>query len=913
MSNLKSWRDVIEPNEDVARGNYRQSEFAADLAAVANGGGTAEYSNPAEFFSRTYLTVGLKELLVKTLKRLTSGNGEPVIQLKTSFGGGKTHSLLALYHLFGGKIRAEQSSAVREILNAAHMDFLPRVHTATVVGTWTNPLKTTFWGEIAAQLSRATGKPELYELVRENDEQKISPGAGVLKQLFDEASPCLILIDEIVAYGRKLNKGEVDGGTFGNLMSFIQELTEAAKASKNCAVVVSIPESDAEVVDDLGREVLKKVEKYFGRIEFVWTPVGVVEGYEIVRRRLFKPCRDTKAREETCAAFFGMYVNNPNDFPNESRQNSYREKLLSCYPIHPKLFDYLYDKWTSLEGFQKTRGVLRLMANVIYRLWYQNDQSAMIMPGNIPLDFDPVRSELTKLLGGNWETIINSEIDGEKSKALELDKKSSRFGRFAAARKMARTIFMGTAPSSRLSDVRGIEEIEIHLGTIQPQDLENIGTFNDALNKLKENLYYLYSRGTRLWFGVNPTLRKFVEDKSNQFPEDDIDFEIEKRLAKWQGKNLFRGVHFSPKKSEDIADEQKTRLVILPPQFPYDDGKENNSATEFARKILDTRGTIPRSHKNMLLFMAADTKNLEILKKTVREYKAWQAVIADKLVLNLDALQLEDAKSKLAEAEKNFAMKISQAYSKIFAPDNRENTDMKNWEWKIDKLTCTTEDNLSAAAEKFFATEMMLGGLGVGNLKNLLDKNIWRESESVKLERLWESFTRYYYMPRLVDVNVLLETVRKGVASKTFALAENENLDELKFGDIALGQISMENFLVKASVAEKKLKIDEPPPETPTVPADSEGGSEEETSPPEEEPLPKRFSMNISLDKTRIVKEINKCNSEILSQLINLPNAEVSIHLSVKISVPDGISSETKEIVAANCNELRIDNFHFEP
>ncbi len=307
LKGLKSWRDVIEPHPEVARGRYKQAEFAVDLGQVVRGEGSGEYTEPVEFFRRTYLTSDLKTLLVEMLKRLALGTGEPIVQLKTSFGGCKTHSLLALYHLFGGKIRAEQSSAVREILDASQVEFLPKVHTAVIVGTWENPLKSTLWGEIAAQLSRSTGKPELHELIRENDEKGISPGVELLKKLFDSAGSCLILIDELVAYGRKLRLGEIEsGGTFGNLMSFIQELTEVAKASKNSAVVVSIPESDAEITDDLGRQVLLQIEKFFGRVEFVWTPISTVEGYEIVRRRLFKPCRDEQAREQACSEFFSM-------------------------------------------------------------------------------------------------------------------------------------------------------------------------------------------------------------------------------------------------------------------------------------------------------------------------------------------------------------------------------------------------------------------------------------------------------------------------------------------------------------------------------------------------------------------------------------------------------------------------------
>lgn len=911
-SNLKSWRDVIEPHTDVAHGRYKQAEFAADLAQVVRGEGSPEYVNPVEFFSRTYLTGGLKNLLVETLRRLTSGNGEPVIQLKTSFGGGKTHSLLALYHLFGGKIQAVQSSAVREILNATQVEFLPKVHTAVIVGTWTNPLKSTLWGEIAAQLARSTSKPELYDLIRENDEKKTAPGVETLREIFNAASPCLILIDEVVAYGRKLRKGEVDGGTFGNLLSFIQELTEAAKASLNCAVVVSIPESDAEVGDDLGRQVLKQVEHYFGRIEFVWESATPVEGYEIVRRRLFKTCNDNQAREETCSAFFSMYINNTNDFPNESRQNNYREKLLACYPIHPKLFDYLYDKWTSLEGFQKTRGVLRLMANVIHCLWSQNDQSALIMPGNVPLNFAPVRAELAKYFKGNWDSIINSEVDGEESKPYELDGNNPRFGRLNAARKISRTIFMGTAPGSRRNEMSGIDENEIRLGTIQPQDLDSIAVFNDALTKLKANLYYLYSQNTRLWFGVNPTLRKLVDDKLEQFSDDDIDYEIEQRLRTWRTPS-WSAVHFCPKTSADVVDEQNARLVILAPKYVFDDRQPDNPALAFAKTILNTRGTVPRKYKNTLLFLAPDSDKLSELKKTVREFKAWSEVIDEADQLNLDRVQLVDAKSNRKSTEKNFAMKISQAYCQLFAPYTFGETDMTVLKWFFAEIDCTTEDNISVTAEKFSSNEMLLKSLGHEKLKNLLDKFIWRERDTVNLNQLWEYFTTYYYMPRLTDKSVLLETVRKGVAEKTFALSDDEDLThELKFGDISLREISTESFLVKSSVAQEQLKIKPPdPPKKENGDAGTDPSSPS-TLPPPQPLLPKHFSMDVELDKTRLNKSFNACIDEVASYLMHLPNVSVSIRLAINISAPEGIPEDLKEVISENCHTLKVRNFYFE-
>ena len=910
---MKSWREVIMPHPDVAQGRYRQAEFAADLAQVVRGAGSSEYVNPVEFFSRTYLTGGLKNLLVKTLKRLTTGDGEPVIQLKTSFGGGKTHSLLALYHLFGGKIRAEQSAAVREILNAAQIETLPKVHTAVIVGTWLNSLKSTLWGEIAAQLAESTGKPELYELIRENDEKKTAPGVGLLKEIFDAASPCLILIDEVVAYGRTLSKGELDGGTFENLLTFIQQLTDAADASKNTEVVASIPESDTEIGGELGRQVLEQIEHYFNRKNSVWEAAKPAEGYEIVRRRLFKPCSDNRAREETCSAFFSMYLNNANDFPDGSRKSSYRERLSACYPIHPQLFDYLYEKWTSLENFQKTRGVLRLMASVIHCLWSKNDQSALIMPGNVPIDSDSVRSELENYFKGNWNAIINTEVDGETSKPYELDANNPRFGKVSAARKVSRTIFMGTAPGNKSNEARGIEENEIRLGTIEPQDVERISTFNDAIKKLKENLYYLYSQNQRLWFSVNPTLRKIVDEKREQFSDDDIEYDIEQRLRTWKGKNLFKAVHLCPKSSDDVTDEQTARLVIPSPKYAFDDRQKNNPALAFAENILNTRGTIQRKHKNTLLFLAADRDKLAVLKKTVREFKAWSEVIKEKDFYNLDTLQLKDAESNLKAAQKNFTIKISQAYCRLFTPDNFiEVDDLRNFEWFFAEIDCTNEENILMTAEKFSSGEMLLKSLGHEKLRNLLDKFIWREKDTVRLNQLWDYFTEFYYMPRLADKNVLLETVRKGVAEKTFALADDESCTDLKFGDIALGEISPEKFLVKAFVAQKIL--DE---KKPSMPEEILSEPVEPEPPPEEPPveiksLSTHFSMDVELDKTRLNKSFNSCIGEVVSFLMNEPNVKVSIQLVVNISAPEGISEETKALVAENCHNLKIENFYFD-
>ena len=293
-SGLPSWRDVIEPHPDVAQGRYKNAEFAADLAQVARGEGAFEYRDPVEFFARTYVTEGMTGLLVQALKRVSGKDGEPVIQLKTAFGGGKTHSMLALYHMMRGKVTADKLPNIKPVLEQAGVSGLPRTNVAVLVGTSLDPTKAkrpinfpgitinTLWGEMAAQLAISAERPELYDYVKESDKKGVSPGSEALKNLFDACAPCLILMDELVAYAKKLyGVSGLPAGSFDNFISFIQEITEAARASKNSLVVASIPESAIEIGGEAGQTALETIEHTFGRMEAIWKPdakfIGAVQ------------------------------------------------------------------------------------------------------------------------------------------------------------------------------------------------------------------------------------------------------------------------------------------------------------------------------------------------------------------------------------------------------------------------------------------------------------------------------------------------------------------------------------------------------------------------------------------------------------------------------------------------------------
>lgn len=269
ISGLPCWRDVIGPHRDVAQGRYKNAKFAADLAQVARGEGAFEYRDPVEFFARTYVTEGMTGLLEQSLRRICCKDGEPVIQLKTAFGGGKTHSMLALYHMMRGRVSLDKIPNVKPVLERAGVAALPKGNVAVLVGTVLDPTKAkrpqnmpgitinTLWGEMAAQLADSAGNSKLYDYVKEADKKGVSPGSEALKNLFDTCAPCLVLMDELVAYAKKLyGANGLPAGTFDNFISFIQEVTEAARASKNILVVASIPESDIEIGGDAGKTAL---------------------------------------------------------------------------------------------------------------------------------------------------------------------------------------------------------------------------------------------------------------------------------------------------------------------------------------------------------------------------------------------------------------------------------------------------------------------------------------------------------------------------------------------------------------------------------------------------------------------------------------------------------------------------------
>ncbi len=942
---LPSWRDVMQPHPDVAQGRYQTAEFAADLAQVSRGEGAVEYRDPVEFFNRTYITEGMSGLLVKSLQRIAGLGGEPVIQLKTAFGGGKTHSMLALYHMVKGGVTVDRIPSLKPILERAGLSEFPRANVAVLVGTAMNPSKkknptnlpgytvNTIWGEMAYQLVTAKGDPSLYKIIRESDLKGISPGSETLKNLFDACGPCVILMDELVAYARKINKSDDNRGVlYDNFITFIQEITEAARASKNSIVVASIPESNIEIGGEAGQLALEAIEHTFGRMESIWKPVAADEGFEVVRRRLFLDCRNEAQREQVCRAFSRMYQDNAADFPMETKEFPYLQRMISCYPIHPEVFDRLYDDWATLERFQRTRGVLRLMAAVIHELWMANDSSAMIMPGSIPLDMPDVRDELVRHLPDNWNSIIDHEVDGKNSVPYQTDQVRPRYGKILAARRVARTIMLGSAPTSRDQAVRGLEMAQIHLGTIQPG--ESIADFNDALNTLRDKLSYLYSNsnGNRFWFDTRPTLRKTASDRALQLDDDEVYAEIEKRLRKLRKEAPFSGVHICPSSTMDVPDEQTARLIILKPTQYYDpalQGIEASSAEEMAQEILAYRGTAPRVYKNMLAFVAADKRQLEGLCKDVRQFLAWTSIDADTEDLNLDANQTKETRNNLKRSEAMVDMHVKETYRWLLVPYIDQVESLRDMKWENENLGGGTENIVTKVANRMKQNEYIIDKWAPALLQMVLDEILWKDRDDIPVKELWEDLSRYCYLPRLANFSVLEAAICAGANSEEFfAIAASKKEDYyvgLQFNQ-SIYNVNTSDILVKPAIAKAQIEKEQPvepkpvppaPPVKPTPPSGGEvvpsGGGNivppVKPTPPTSQPH--HFYMNADLDDTRIIKDVNKYVEEIIQPLQDLAGVKIELKLIVEVNAPDGIPSDTMRTVGENCSTLKIKDFEF--
>ena len=787
---MKPWREIAVPHRDVLEGTFQQSEFAADITAVNSGRAPKEYQDAAAFFDRTYITEGMRLLLTQVAQRLVGNGGEPVIQLQTAFGGGKTHTMLAVYHLATRKCALSELAGIPAIVDQAGMMDVPHARVAVIDGTahapgqaWKHGKQTikTLWGELAWQLGGSEG----FAMVKDADATGTSPGKDMLRELLEKYAPCVVLMDELVAYIRQFPEGAAfSGGTFESNISFVQSLTEACKLVKNAVILASLPESLAnnqdggriQVGGGRGLMALLSLENVFGRVQALWKPIATEEAFEIVRRRLFESIREGKQRDAVCRAFADAYVDEGTKLPSETQESHYYDRLVQAYPIHPEVFDRLYEDWTTIDGFQRTRGVLKLMAKVIYRLWKDDNKDLMILPGSMPLNDSSTRNELTYHLPAGWDAVVEGDIDGDRAETTELENKEPRFGQINAARRVARTLFLGSAPSSVASKagIRGLDRARVLLGCLQPGQTSAI--YVDVLSRLADRLHYLNSSGdkihaeTRYWFDTRANLRREMEDRKRRFKdESDVRGKIATMLKSlFGGIPFFDGVHIYTPHS-DVPDDSSLRLVVLSTDYWYSRDEERQAG----QAVLDyvrNNGTKPRYRGNRLLFLAPDMALLVRLSDAARVALAWKSIVDDVAdgKLNIDLLQKKQAEKELLSAEEVLPKVARECYKWLLCPVQNTPTDPKPI---VEAFPITTAGNSPGAEiEKVcLDNELVITKWSPIHLRTKLKELYWKDGKSaVGAMVYWEDSLRYLYLSRLKDRDSLAQAIHAGAASRDF-------------------------------------------------------------------------------------------------------------------------------------------------
>ncbi|MHB1534039.1 MAG: Swt1 family HEPN domain-containing protein [Acidimicrobiales bacterium] len=954
---LKPWREVITPHDDVSRGKFNVAEFAANLSQVAAGRGLPEYTDPVEFFRRTYLTVGLRALLTQAAQRITGAGGAPVVDLQTNFGGGKTHSMIALFHLFGGLAPAAFPQEIHELLDSAGVKALPSVHRAVVVGTDLRPGQPdtkadgtevrTIWGEIAWRL----GGPDGFAMVAEADRTATNPGSA-MHELFERYSPCLILIDEWVAYARQLfeTRELLPGGLFETQFSFAQTLADAAIATAGVLLVVSLPVSDdparlgatpigseAEVGGVTGQEAARRLGNVLGRTETSWRPASAEESFEIVRRRLFEPLPGDmiRYRDATARSFAEYYRAQAADFPGEARDPAYVDRIKAAYPIHPELFARLYEDWSTLEGFQRTRGVLRLMAAVISALWSAGDQSPLILPASVPLDNAAVQTELTRNLDAAWLPILDTDIDGPTAVPRQVDTANPALGRYRAAQRTARAVFLASAPRTASANL-GVELGRVKLGCALPG--EAAATFGDALGRLTDRSSYLYVEGARYWYGTKASVARRARDLIEQLlstRRDDLHAHLITRLRELsRERGEFTAVHVCPASPGEVPDTAECRLVVLGPDAPHANRDEHSQAIVAARTLLEQRGSGARLNRNMVLFLAADQRRLEELERGVAEYLAWAEIHDHWEELGLDAFGRNQAGSKKADAERGVGLRLAETYHWALVPSQADPSGPVTWETtKVDgsgglALRASAKLVHAGVLATAYPPELLRGRLGEGGPL----ASLWSEGH-VTVNALWEAFARYVYLPRLRSVDVLTRTVADGPGSIAweshgFAVADAFEAATGRYAGLVAGagasQVTGTTLVVRPDVAAAQLRADSaqaaemitsPGPLHPGSAPSAEGSPVAEPAPaPEAKPaVLRRFYGVAHLDPERYQRDFAKLAAEIIANLAGHLGTDLDITVEIRATNDAGFPDSIVRTVSENAGTLKLSEQGFEP
>lgn len=791
------WHQVVGLRDDLKSGELSLAMFAADLYDVIMGKAKPVYQNPEEFFALTYPTFNIRELAKDVILRLAGKNDKAVRQLELTYGGGKTHTLITLLHLVKDPDHLPALSSVKEFIE--HAGMTPSNSRVAVIsfdkldvekgmesidadgkGRW---LKQP-WSILAWQIAGVDGLRLLHAEGRD-EERESAPAENLLSDLLampaKDGLSTLVLLDEVLTYAReKIGLAPV---WRGRLQNFFQYLTQAATKVEKCAVVASLLATDPHKSDELGKAIIRELYAVFRRErEEVVQPVVKEDVAEVLRRRFFtaESIKDREAfRPHVVSALKGIM--NLDDKTRKEAKAA-EERFLKSYPFHPDLTEIFYSKWTNLEGFQRTRGVLRTFALAL-REAAKWDQTPIVAT-NVFLndsesdDISEALRELTSIAGAEvyegkrqeWEGILQGEIS--KARSIQIESGGLRF------RESEQAVIATFLHSQPIGQKALTSELMILLGHTRPDKIE----LEKALKRWAEISWFLdesalseiekgpegEKRLPKSWrLGSKPNLRQMHHEAVQTKVLSEI---VESLLIDSIGSNksLTAGasasgakVHNLPQKPRDIDDDGELHLAALGPSAASDSGRPSPHAIRFIDET--TAKDRPRVFRNAIVLAVPSKDGLEVTRDRIRDYLGWEEVRSELKGQEIDPIRSAMLTTYIDEARRAIPEAIKQAYCIVITVSEKNEVQaFKITPGDVPLFQTIKSDSRSRIQDTAITAEALLPG---GPYE------LWKDDEtSRRVKDLVGAFAQFPHLPKMLNRRAILETLLNGCVEGTFVL-----------------------------------------------------------------------------------------------------------------------------------------------
>ena len=804
---LKPWYKIVTPREDLREGRpLDASEFAVHLDQVREGRATEDYQVPARFFERTYLTQNLLDLSAQVARRLSGTKVETsaVFNMATQFGGGKTHALTLLYHLANAGPRAAEWRGVPVILKKAGVEKVPQAATAVFVGQQFDPrggddgtpLRQTPWGEIAYQL----GGAEAFEVVSGFDAEGKAPGGDTIRKFLPADQPALILVDEMMNYvGRNRKSGLAD-----QFYHFLHNLSETARGMDNVVLAVSVPASELE----MGAEDFADYGRFTKMLDRVGKAVVMAvedETSEIIRRRLFEWGGLPPNGRRTAAAYADWLADHRYQIPNWFPTDQAAEAFEATYPFHPMTLSVFERKWQALPRFQRTRGILRLLALWVSRAYQDGYKGAhkdpLIALGTAPLDDPLFRAAVFEQLGtSELEAAVTTDIAGKRdAHAIRLDQEAVETLKRARLHRKAATVIFFESNGGVVAAQADATVPEIRLATAEPD--VDIGNVETALEALTDACYFMEPRHNRYHFRLTPGLNKILADRRATIKTAQVRESVRAEIQKvFKAGPRIERIYF-PEKSNDIPDRAALTFVVVAPEYTASEAETLQLIDQMTRE----HGTSGRTFKSALIWIVADDAGH--LMDEARKLLAWEDIEMEKVTLGLDAAQQRELQEARRRAARDLRESVWRSYKKVrlLGKDN---------DWKEVDLGLVH----SSAAES-------LPALILSRLRQ--DDEVTEGVSPYTLLRNWPAMTEWStkavrdaffaspQLPRLLDSEALRRTISDGVAQRLLAYVgpkgDDGKYSPFVYGETLLpGQVEFLDDMFVIQSEEAKKQVEEP-------------------------------------------------------------------------------------------------------